>query len=133
VSVCTINSASVTPAPPKIIYLGGKFKVTWQTTDCSTCTITCNDLAKCGVNGLVQPVGNSGEVEVKPTASGYYAYKITCDGEAGGGTSSIVLPSTDVWDGVSSILKTNVGAYRVRRPFIFETPAFLKLLIDKLF
>ncbi|MFZ2414853.1 MAG: hypothetical protein WAW33_02565 [Minisyncoccia bacterium] len=132
VSVCTIDSASVTPAPPKIIYLGGKFKVTWQTSNCSTCTITCNTLDKCGVNGLVQPVGDSGEIEVKPTSSGYYAYKITCDGGAGG-ASSIVLPSTDVWDGVSPTLKTNVGAYRVRRPFIFETPAFLKLLIDKLF
>jgi hypothetical protein len=130
---CIINSASAVPAYPKIIYLGGKFKVTWQTTDCSTCTITCNTLDKCGVNGLVQPVGDSGEVEIKPTASGYYAYKITCDGGAGGGTSSIVLPSTDVWDGISPTLKTNIGAYRVRRPFIFETPAFLKLLIDKLF
>jgi hypothetical protein len=132
VNICTIDSASVVPAYPKIIYLGGKFKVTWQTTDCSTCTITCNDLAKCGVNGLAQPVGDSGEIEIKPTASGYYAYKITCEGGAGG-ASSIVLPSTDVWDGVSPTLKTNVGAYRVRRPFIFETPAFLKLLIDKLF
>lgn len=132
-STCIIDSASAVPAYPKIIYLGGKFKVTWQTTDCSTCTITCNTIDKCGVNGLVQPVGGSGEIEIKPTASGYYAYKITCDGGAGGGTSSIVLPSTDVWDGISPTLKTNIGAYRVRRPFIFETPAFLKLLIDKLF
>lgn len=114
--ICSIDSLTITPST---IFLGGAYKATWDASGCTDCTLTCNT-AGCGVPLTGVAVGvNQTDYPIKPTlAASGYTYTLTC-----------VSPSTSktVNAGVDGKL------LRVIRPFWHETPAFLKLLVDKLF
>jgi len=124
-SVCSISNADIIPNN-KMVYVGSKLSITWESTGCDTCKLTCTDSSKCGVD-TTQIYTANGTLDAKPQA-GYYAYKITCTGPGLNNTSEKVL-SNGAYDQCSSSQPDN--CLRIRRPFIFETSAFLNALIGK--
>lgn len=126
---CSIISFSMIPTSHTIL-LGGSFKATWTTTtSCDLCQLSCSDSSGCGTlpNGYVLNPNYStsytpSNYPIKPQKVGSYTYTLVCKSSA-----STSAPRT---------IGGGVGAdrvFKVINPFWHETPAFLKLLIDKLF
>ena len=118
---CSITSFSINSVG-RIILLGGSFGASWSSDNCSNgCTLSCSP-AGCG-KGL--PDSNAGtdtsNYKITPTSSGSYSYTLTCSNARN--TDSRVIGAGTPGDKV----------FKVVRPFWSETPAFLKLLIYKLF
>jgi len=124
-SVCSILSAEITPNN-KMVYVGSKLSLNWDSNGCDSCVLSCTDSSKCGID-TTQNYATSGHVEAKPQA-GYYAYKITCTGPGLNNVSEKVLTN-----GAYTECNTSQpdNCLRIRRPFIFETPAFINALLGK--
>lgn len=118
---CSITNFDITPTF-RTILLGGSFKASWNTADCTSCTLSCAPGAPgCGIAASGSPVSLSGtNYSIKPTQSGKYSYTLTC-----------ISPLTSETRGAGVI--PGDKPFSVINFFWRETPAFLKLLIDKLF
>jgi hypothetical protein len=118
---CSITNFDITPTF-RTILLGGSFKASWNTADCTSCTLSCAPGAPgCGIAASGSPVSLSGtNYSIKPTQSGKYSYTLTC-----------ISPLTSETRGAGVI--PGDKPFSVINFFWHETPAFLELLIDKLF
>lgn len=115
---CTplICSASFSVSPTfHTIFLGGHLGVTWSASSyyCRSCVLSCTGN---GCSGTELPNYNfsNSNYKITPTNAGSYTYTLTCEN-----------PNP-------SISKQSI-VVKVIRLFWSETPAFLKLLIDKFF
>jgi hypothetical protein len=105
----------------RIILLGSTFKASWDTTNCNNCTMSCNAIG-CGKNLPDSNAGLAGdEYKITPEKAGSYSYTLTCQ-------SAVNSVSQTLGRGAAGD-----KIFKVINFFWKETPAFLKLLIDKLF
>jgi len=123
---CTINSFTILPAN-RTIFLGSSFKANWSTTNCNYCNLSCNTVpvggntVACGKSLPAIGLASHADYSITPTKSGTYDYTLECFNDE---TSAKQIIGTGVSDD---------NSFRVRNLFWKETPAFLKLLMQKVF
>lgn len=123
---CTINSFTILPAN-RTIFLGSSFKANWSTTNCNYCNLSCNTVSvggntvACGKSLPAIGLASHADYSITPTKSGTYDYTLECFNDE---TSAKQIIGTGVSDD---------NSFRVRNLFWKETPAFLKLLMQKVF
>jgi len=119
---CFIDSFSISPEFHTIV-LNSSFKAEWSTNNCLNCNLSCSGDG-CGKDFPKNNIGITGNnYVITPTKAGSnYTYTLYC-------WRSPANNDTKTLGG-------GVGTdriFRVINPFWRETPAFLKLLVDKMF
>lgn len=123
---CSIDSFTILPLN-RTILLGSSFKANWGTTNCDYCNLSCSTVpsggstTSCGRNLPASGLSANTDYSITPTKSGAYDYTLECFNDT---TSSRRTLGTGVGDD---------GTFKVRNFFWRETPAFLKLLFQKIF